>query len=93
VCIPQGLGMVDAAEFLVKHGASVAQAGKGGLTPLHSAVLGGELQAAALLLKHKPRQGSTPLDVNALTSSDQTVPCYVGTAMNCRLETAAATRK
>ena len=44
------MGLVDEAKFVMKHGASVAQAGKAMLTPLHSAVLFGGTEGVTALL-------------------------------------------
>jgi len=52
----------------------LAQAGTAMLTPLHCAVLCGGTEAATALLKHPVAKGGTPVDVNALTSTGQTVP-------------------
>jgi ankyrin repeat protein len=67
------MGLVDEAKFVMKHGASVAQAGKAMLTPLHSAVLFGGVEGVTALLKHTVPKGGTPVDVNALTATGQTV--------------------
>ena len=49
-----GWGHKDVVEFLLSKGVDLADGGRDGQTPLHWAVIGGQLELVKLLLKHKP---------------------------------------
>ena len=49
-----GYGQRDVVEFMLKKGVDLADGGKDGQTPLHWAVIVGQLEMVKLLLKYKP---------------------------------------